>query len=57
MIMVFTYEYTYQEREYTLWMLSAPAVHSACNQTLYIRILLLQTPSMLALCRSEHMHL
>ena len=36
-------------------MLSAPAIHSACNQTLAILVVfLLQAASAIALCRSEH---
>jgi len=41
MIMGFTYEYTYQDHEYTIrtmntMQLSTPGIHSACNQTLYM---------------------
>ena len=36
-------------------MLSAPAIHSACNQTLTILVFfLLQAANVIALCRSEH---
>jgi len=35
-------------------MLSTPAIHSACNQTLYIWVFLLLAARTIALCRSEH---
>jgi len=35
-------------------MLSAHAIHSAGNQTLYIWVFLLQAARTIALCRSEH---
>jgi len=55
----FTYEYTYQNREYIIRTMNVmhaqlPAIHSACNQTLYIWLLLLQTTSTIALSHSEH---
>jgi len=55
--MGFTYEYTYQGREYiirTTYLLSACATHSACYQTLYIWVFLLHAAGRITLSRSKH---
>ena len=53
MIIGFTYEYAYQDREYivrTMNTMHAPCIHSACNQTAHV-VFLLQAASAIALCQ------
>ena len=65
MIIGFTYEYAYQDREYivrTMNTMHAPCIHSACNQTAHVDphlqpgagkpvVFLLQAASAIALCQ------